>query len=324
MKVIAATYNVSKEGLAMSTAPGAFLHHLIDYAGLFPPAQLPLDVAVRNYAQYRKSPEKWMLGRFVCPAARLAELEAFQGELAGASLVVLGRGGSEPQEFFDHVRADIADMRRVRLPIDGYEVRLPQRLLQPARPHPLSALIGTVAFLLETSGLAPLSPFFECPVLDADVVRTLIEVMLADRHSPQGQQRKICGPPGWKLRCGGDSIPTCKQIALILAACCAADIPWKATAGLHHPLRHDNAHGFVNVVGAAILAHAGQIDEVQMEQMLADENKDHFRLDDTGFAWRTFRAGTSQIEAGRRRLATSFGSCSFDEPRDDLRRLGWL
>src|SRR6059036_759013 len=55
----------------------AFLAGVIDYAGLFPPAQLPLDQAIRNYARYRREPESWMLGRFVCPVARLSELEAF-------------------------------------------------------------------------------------------------------------------------------------------------------------------------------------------------------------------------------------------------------
>jgi hypothetical protein len=40
---------------------------LIDYAGLFPPAKLSLDQAIRNYAAYRQCPERWMLGKFVIP-----------------------------------------------------------------------------------------------------------------------------------------------------------------------------------------------------------------------------------------------------------------
>ena len=58
----------------MSPSLRALLHGIIDYAGLFPPANLPLDQAVRNYARYCTEPDSWMLGRFVCPVTELAEL----------------------------------------------------------------------------------------------------------------------------------------------------------------------------------------------------------------------------------------------------------
>src|SRR5437660_1475932 len=82
----------------MSPSLRALLEHVIDYAGLFPPATLPLDEAVRNYARYRTEPEGWMLGRFICPAARLAELSPFADELfpdwRPLAVAVLGRGGN--------------------------------------------------------------------------------------------------------------------------------------------------------------------------------------------------------------------------------------
>ena len=57
------------------TALHTLLAGSIDYAGLFPPAALDMAAAVRNYAAYRATPDAWALGRFVVPAARLAELE---------------------------------------------------------------------------------------------------------------------------------------------------------------------------------------------------------------------------------------------------------
>ena len=33
----------------------------IDYAGLFPPAELPMRATVENFARHRASPERWML-----------------------------------------------------------------------------------------------------------------------------------------------------------------------------------------------------------------------------------------------------------------------
>src|SRR5579871_4947635 len=65
----------------MSASLRALLAGVIDYAGLFPPAKLPLDRAVRHYARYRTEPEGWMLGRFVCPASRLMELAPYHDEL---------------------------------------------------------------------------------------------------------------------------------------------------------------------------------------------------------------------------------------------------
>src|SRR5271166_5986544 len=73
--------------LAMYASLRALMTNVIDYAGLFPPAQLPLDQALRNYASYREGPDAWMLGRFVCPAAKLAELTSFP------PLSVVGCGG---------------------------------------------------------------------------------------------------------------------------------------------------------------------------------------------------------------------------------------
>src|SRR5436190_17389433 len=69
---------------AMRRSLRVLLEGVIDYAGLFPPAKLPLDQALRNYARYRHEPEGWMLGRFVCPASRLVELVPFHEELFAA------------------------------------------------------------------------------------------------------------------------------------------------------------------------------------------------------------------------------------------------
>ena len=58
-----------------SEALHALLSGLIDYAGLFPPASLDLPAAMRNYAAYRAGAHAWMLGRFVVPAALVAEVD---------------------------------------------------------------------------------------------------------------------------------------------------------------------------------------------------------------------------------------------------------
>jgi hypothetical protein len=80
-------------------------------------------------------------------------------------------------------------------------------------------------------------------------------------------------------------------------------------------------HGFLNVLGAGVMAAEHRWSETQTQEMLADEDASAFRFDDDAMTWRDWKITTAQITA-RRQLVTSLGSCSFDEPREDLRTLG--
>ena len=319
----------------MLSSVRAFLEGIIDYAGLFPPAQLPLDQALANYLRYRQEPDSWMLGRFICPAARLKELGAFRDHIAGSGplrLAVLGRGDDDLSEGLN----DIADAARLlnnnaMLVAEAYEMKVPADL--PVSGSAFGFRMGLVAnFIDAVSALCEgvpntgtPAPFFESPWTDEQAVNEFAWGLRQNLGHHRHQ-------PGWKLRCGGlepAAVPTVQQVARVLAECARAGIPWKATAGLHHPLRHfddklqTSMHGFINVFGAAILAHAQKIGAGQIEEMLADEDASHFVFDEVGFSWKGHQATTEAIRAARS-VVTSFGSCSFDEPRDDLRRLGWI
>jgi hypothetical protein len=106
-------------------------------------------------------------------------------------------------------------------------------------------------------------------------------------------------------------------------------VPIKFTAGLHHPLRQFRAevetkmHGFLNVLGAAVLAAEHGWDKERISKMLEDENARSFSFSDDSFTWQEWKITTEQIKA-QRKLVISFGSCSFDEPREDLRALNLL
>ena len=69
-------------GDAMTTSAPvrAAFESLIDYAGLFPPAALPMAGAVAEYAEALRGEHAWMLGRFIVPASRIAELGDFGRE----------------------------------------------------------------------------------------------------------------------------------------------------------------------------------------------------------------------------------------------------
>jgi hypothetical protein len=136
----------------------------------------------------------------------------------------------------------------------------------------------------------------------------------------------------YKLRTGGvtaDAFPTSAQIARALVTAATHQLQIKFTAGLHHPIRQfrdevkTKMHGFLNVLGAAVFAAEHQWGADQAVMMLEDEDPDSFSFTEDFFAWRDWKIGVERLPY-RRKFVRSFGSCSFDEPRDDLRVLGLL
>jgi hypothetical protein len=304
----------------------ALLRCLIDYAGLFPPAQLPLEAAIRNYVRYRAEPEAWMLDRFVIPAARLGELEAFPDVFSEGrwpiGFSILSRGGNTLAAIEESVRADL-DVMAVfrskhgkRVFFDSYEIKLPPGEASALTRPALRSVTKTVGL-----GQPGLQTFYE-PPLGTDW--HLVGPVLAENLKGTSA--------GVKLRCGGlepAAVPAAEQVACALTACRDHGVMLKCTAGLHHPIRHIDSglqtkmHGFLNVYGAGVLAHALQLSEGQLCEIIDDEDASHFVFDEAGFGWKQYRAPTENIVKARRWL-WSFGSCSFDEPRDDLRAMGIL
>lgn len=303
----------------MNAALRALLTGLIDYAGLFPPAKLPMDEAVRNYLRYRDEAEGWMLGRFICPAARLGELTAFDKEIGDRPMVVAALGrGETADKFLANLEDDLKDVAphrpdmRGRVVVDVLEVRLP----------PL-ATIDTARFLLDVeqkTARCGLVTFYELTPDDLPRTNQLLALM---------RQQLDESRFGYKLRCGGldqSAFPSCEQVAAAVSACSVAEVPFKATAGLHHPLpRFDETvraqmHGFINLFAGGVLTG----DFAELTRILQDDDPSHFRSHDGGMSWGALSASVEMIRQARQSSMISFGSCSFDEPRDDLRALGWL
>ena len=300
-----------------------FMFRVIDYAGLYPPANLSLEEAFKNFMEYQDSPDSWMLSRFVIPAKRLPHLTPLMPATPEAlTFTTLGRSGSSVDEFLANLKLDIDDILAFRetygaaVIVDMFEVALPSSALTDAtQAHDL---VKSASDMLNKNGI---TVFFEVSSGEdwrpraENLIRALRK--LKDRHV------------GFKLRTGGvtaDAFPSTEQVAWTIAAVRDAGVPLKCTAGLHHPIRHYNdsvqtkMHGFLNVFGAGVLAGAKDLSQAQIQSILEDEDPEHFSFDENGFTWKDLRIATSGITKSRL-FSTSFGSCSFDEPREDLRKL---
>lgn len=296
---------------------------IMDYAGLFPPAKLPLERALKCLASYRRENDHWLLGRFVVAASRLEELEPLVPSLFASgpplALSVLGRPANNDADFLEGLTLDLEA-------VAGFRAKLGPRVVVDVLETRLPAGPGTVELIRESCAqLEPnqLFPFFEIG-LAGDWRTTLARAV---------QGCATVANAGLKLRCGGmeaAAVPSVEQVAAVIAECALARVPLKFTAGLHHPLRRldpvlkTSLHGFLNVFVAGVLASEHQLPEPTLRQLLQEESPTAFRFDDAGFSWREWQASTTEIELARKYTVTSFGSCSFEEPRADLRSLGWM
>lgn len=293
------------------------LGRLVDYAGIFPPASLGMAKAIENYAACRRARESWMLGRFIVPLARLKELESALSDLPERETVdapwrlsvLLGTDAS-----FDAAHIHAFNARHVPTATSG-----------GLRIESVECKAESVDQILKIAEQIPatLERYFELP-LTAELPTLIAEV------------RKVGGRA--KIRTGGETLaafPSSGQIVFFLGVCAAAGIPFKATAGLHHPVRSvqhftyaadspsGTMHGFLNVFLAAAFMH-GRMNAKDGEALLAEESAEAFRFDADGISWRDKKLTSAALRTARQSFCISFGSCSFTEPVADLQKLRLL
>lgn len=295
--------------LSMHEALQVLLSDLVDYAGLFPPAELGMEAAARNYADYLHSPHAWMLGRFVVPVARLSELErAFEkieARRAAWRLSVLCGANVEADVRqivdFNHRHAKSMTIDAVEIKASGVEkIQEAACVLPPA-----------------------LISFYEIEA-NANTANLLAAIAAAGGRA--------------KFRTGGvvpEMFPSIEQVAYFIQQCHTAGVPFKATAGLHHPLRgvrpltyeRDGPtgvmHGFLNVFLAACFVRQG-LGAEKTAELLAETSAGAFDFGAQGVRWREMQISAGELRDARRDFALSFGSCSFVEPVEDLQQLRLL
>ena len=289
------------------------LRGAVDYAGLFPPAGLPMPDAVAQYARHHGEASAWMLGRFVLPAARLGEFERVAApylprEIASwwALSALLGSDLEEDvvrvQEFNER-----RDARQGAALVDTVELKA----------HAVRDVVHAGSILH-----GQFDTYMEIPVSEDPA--ELVEAIASARAKA-------------KIRTGGttaDAFPPSAHVVRFIARCIANRVPFKATAGLHHPLRAEYRltyepdaprgmmYGFLNMMLATAALHAGAR-QPEAVAVLEEQRADAIEFRGDGARVRDRFIPLAALQAARDSMA-SFGSCSFAEPVADLETLALL
>jgi hypothetical protein len=295
------------QGVAVNEAVNALMARAIDYAGLFPPAGLPMAEVVQNYGRYVRGDQSALLGRIVVPASRLDEFaRSFEQECCTDQeqpwliSVLSSKNPAKDMQRMERFSQGAALLDAIEMPVSSPEEAdallqaYPQELIRCVECAP-AALIGILPVLKRLDAAA-------------------------------------------KIRTGGTSpeaIPSVQAVAGFIVACAEAEVPFKATAGLHHALRGEfpvsyepgapraTMHGFLNVLTAAMLAWSGSCREA-VAASLEEQRPGSFELAEDAVTWQGHRFKADQISEMRAKFFLGFGSCSFEEPVEELARMGWL
>ena len=292
----------------------ALLSSIVDYAGLFPPAQLDLREAMANYAKYRISPNNWMLGRFVLPASRLEEFEALLPAfpLKQWSLSVIISGDLE------------LEIERVQLLNNRNKIAITALEFPPIQPQEIKRLVSFLP--------AKIDSFFEIPLnADLEVYMSVLQHTAASA----------------KIRTGGTTtaaFPSINQLSQCIFSFAKAQVSFKATAGLHHPLAANHRltsdvdspsttmQGFLNVAVLAAFVYWQKVTPEDALELLKESSIDGFQFNADSISWsdspkerlRDRHLNLTELKEARQRFFRSFGSCSFQEPIEDLKHLKLL
>ena len=252
-----------------------------------------------------------MLGTFVIPASRLGELEPFRDlftEQLPLRLSIILSKSDELRTDLDAIQLFSGTYQTAGM-IEAIEVP-PTFQINSRIFDKLDKLISGYRIYCEIAGT------------NVQLQSSLNRIKMLNQDFSR--------PIGIKFRMGGitaNLFPSAKKAAYVIHECKKLGLSLKFTAGLHHPIRQyrkeveNFMHGFVNVFTASIMAYCLSISEETIEAILLDDNLDHFTFTTNELSWRNLAVSSKEINKARNVFSLSYGSCSFDEPREELGEL---
>lgn len=307
----------TKSILSNSLSTQRLFNTLIDYAGVFPPTQLPLEEAITNYANYINREDSWILGPFVFPASNLNKLDEHMylfDSNRPLSLSALVRKSKNPAELIDFLAEDLQTIQKFR---EKYEGKVKINFLELPLPslHLDEEDVNQIVTLIKKYHV---TCYCELPVennFNKNALDSCIK-MIADTN----QLRT-------KLRTGGikkELIPNIETVTSFIHICKKYNVSMKFTAGLHHPIRmyrdevNTKMHGFLNVFTAGLMAFQYDLEHNQIRNILSDENHRNFSFENDTFRWANLDISASDIKDLRNKFICSFGSCNFVGPINEF------
>lgn len=288
-----------------------------------------MQPAVEEYGAVRAGQWAWMCGRFIVPASRVFELCAELEDLADGGalqpypLSVIVDAGTDPREWLGKATDSLGTLVKCNaesMPVRVEALEVPVPSVSSARDT-YDPVIGQFGMIAQNVGLRELPIHIEIPRTDryADLLPGAMAAVARAKF-------------GAKIRCGGTTqaaFPSSADVAAFLRAAFAENVAFKATAGLHHPVRHYDSqtgfvmHGFLNMLAAVIFIRDGATDD-ELVEILEEREKSAFTVTAEVFSWRHRTASVQQIQVARNAGFVAYGSCSFEEPVHDLLAMGIL
>lgn len=304
----------------VATARRVAFSALIDFAGLFPPASLGMGAAVAAYRAARSGDTGWVAGRFLCPTSRLEELASIltttmttdEASWPVGAVFDEAAGSAASHAATFHAYADPAaavTSAEARLTVGGGATEA------TATARAASSIGGQTAIFLEV----PLTAGWE-------------DELPASLSAVATARSELRRPVGAKLRCGGadpGDFPSPEQVAMFIICCEQRGLAFKATAGLHRPLRHRDddlgvmRHGFVNLLAASAVAAEGAPFH-DVAAAVAETDPAAFSIGVATLRVLDRSIPTRALSAVRDVGLVAYGSCDFDEPVEALEALGML
>lgn len=307
-----------------------FMNGLIDYAGLFPPASLSLDKAISEYFFYKKSEYSQIVSRFVVPASSVENLKSIcqKHNYGNISLSVILPDMEFDEKNENNILKSIEDLNKLLktnyfIEASSFEIKLPKNLSADSQENLLRLIGNIISNIKKISANSRI--FFE-PYVLGDNWENNIDI--ACEVINQNKEHS-----GFKLRTGGvtkDAFPHTDIFAYSIKKCIDLKIKFKATAGLHHPLRHFNPsvntkmHGFFNVFISFLIAGKYNPSLKILKKIINTESAGEFNFTDDFITFEDFAISLKDIKNIKKSFSLSYGSCSIDEPVDDLKTLNLM
>ncbi len=287
------------------------LSSIVDYAGLFPPAKLNLKEAIANYVQYHQTHDNWLLGRFVVPASRLAELEKLLADRSSENTII------SPWSLSVILSDDWeSELKQIQAFNNSDLLRIDSVEFKPLLPKEIKRAILHCPNGIES--------FFEIPL--SENLATYLTVLKGTKASA-------------KIRTGGltaGAFPSANRLCQFIFASGEVQVPFKATAGLHHPLPgkyyvsyetncfSTSMQGFLNLSILTALVYGQKLTQSEALIVLQESSISSFQFQEDNIAWKDRLLNLAELQQARQYFLRSFGSCSFQEPLDELGELQLL